>query len=58
MNGHPHIHLSVTRGGLDKHKPIYFKTLQFSFPQRILPINLLPTKNNGLTHSGSEKLEV
>ncbi|HHP0489112.1 TPA: IS91 family transposase [Vibrio harveyi] len=47
LNWHPHIHLSVTRGGLDKHniwRPIYFKKKHVEYHWRRCLIGLLRRK--------------
>lgn len=44
LNWHPHIHLSVTRGGLDKHniwRSIYFKKKHVEYHWRRCLIGLL-----------------
>ncbi|POB49356.1 transposase, partial [Vibrio vulnificus] len=47
LNWHPHIHLSVTRGGLDKHntwRSIYFKKMHVEYHWRRCLIGLLRRK--------------
>jgi hypothetical protein len=54
LNWHPHIHLSVTRGGLDKHhswKPIYFKKKHVEYHWRRTLIGLLRQKYGDLNLS-------
>ncbi len=54
LNRHPHIHLSVTRGGLDKHdnwQPIYFKKKHVEYHWRRSLIDLLRRKYDELNLS-------
>lgn len=56
LNWHPHIHLSVTRGGLDKHniwRPIYFKKKHVEYHWRRCLIGLLRRKYGELNLSTS-----
>ncbi|MBB1466820.1 transposase, partial [Vibrio sp. SG41-7] len=56
LNWHPHIHLSVTRGGLDKKhswKPIYFKKKHVEYHWRRTLIALLRQKYGDLNLSTS-----
>lgn len=54
LNWHPHIHLSVTRGGLDENdnwQPIYFKKKHVEYHWRRSLIDLLRRKYNELNLS-------
>lgn len=56
LNWHPHIHLSVTRGGLDKHniwRPIYFKKKHVEYHWRRCLIGSLRRKYGELNLSTS-----
>ena len=54
LNWHPHIHLSVTRGGLDENdnwQPIYFKKKHVEYHWRRSLIDLLRRKYDELNLS-------
>ncbi len=61
LNWHPHIHLSVTRGGLDKHnawQPIYFKKKHVEYHWRQCLIGLLRRKYSELNLSTSSTFHI